>query len=135
MRGLLFILIALISVPLLWISIAAIKNTIIEQNNAKKVQAKVIGHVAQTGAGGTVYQTQVEFRLPSGQLIQFTDPVGTYPADHLPGERVWVYYPETEPWKAYIYSFKRTYLVPMILLIVGLLPIILAIWMIRKFSL
>ena len=134
-RGFLLFFVVLISLPLIWIGVSAIKNTIIEQNTTKKVRASVKGNLCQTGAGGTVCQAEVEFIHLSGQTIRFTDSVGAYPADYQPGDSVWVYYNPTKPHEAYIYTFKRKFLVPCLFLFIGLLPLILAVWIIRKFSL
>ncbi|MFM6975402.1 MAG: DUF3592 domain-containing protein [Sphingobacteriaceae bacterium] len=134
MKIFILIIISLVSLPFLWIGISELKNTIIEQKNGIKVQGQIVGNLRQAGAGGTVYNPQVKFNSIEGKTIVFTDPVGAYPADYAIGSRVKVQYQSSNPSQAIIYSFKRTYFIAILMIIIGLLPWVLCFFIFKKLN-
>ena len=68
------------------------------------------------------YQPEVSFRSPDGIIHHFTDPAASLPPDCAIGAPVTVLYAVAQPQKARIASWKRLWLVPSLLMVVGLLP-------------
>jgi len=68
------------------------------------------------------YQPEVSFRTPDGTVRHFTDPAASLPADYSVGDAVTVLYMAAQPQNARIASWKRLWLVPTLLIAVGLLP-------------
>jgi len=74
------------------------------------------------GVEEQAYQPEVSFRSPDGAIHHFTDPAASLPADYAVGDAVTVLYATTQPQSARIASWKRLWLVPTLLIAVGLLP-------------
>jgi hypothetical protein len=68
------------------------------------------------------YVPVVEFPDLGGRITRFTDPNGSLPPDYTIGERVEVAFDPAEPSRARLISWKRLWLVPTMLIGVGLLP-------------
>ena len=68
------------------------------------------------------YQPVVEFRDAAGRVRRFSDPAGSLPPDYAVGEAVDVAFEASDPSKARLTSWKRLWLVPVLLVAVGLLP-------------
>lgn len=128
-------IISLVSLPFLWFGFTELKNTIIEQKNTIKVQGLIVENILQTGAGGSVCNPRVQFTTQKGEKISFVDKIGSYPADFEVGQKVKVLYHPDNPHQALLGSFKRTWLIPCILITVGLIPWILALLILRKLDL
>lgn len=80
--------------------------------------------IVEDGNGVGSYLPQVEFALPDGNKIRFTDKVGSLPPDYEIGETVQIIYQPENPANACINSWKRIWLAPVILMSVGILPLI-----------
>ena len=81
------------------------------------------------------YHPVVEFTDARGDKIRFTDGIGSLPADYEIGAAVEVVYNQETPDKARIYSWKRFWLAPTIFIVVGLLPVIIGIIVLRRLNL
>jgi hypothetical protein len=69
----------------------------------------------------------VEFIAPSGEKIRFTSDFGSRPAGHKVGQSVNVRYDPDDPQKAEIDSAMNLWLVPLILVFMGLVACCLAV--------
>ena len=63
----------------------------------------------------------VEFTAPSGEKIRFTSEFGSLPARHQIGQSVNVRYDSVDPQKAEIESTMNLWLVPLILVFMGII--------------
>ncbi|HVM11513.1 MAG TPA: DUF3592 domain-containing protein [Actinomycetota bacterium] len=72
------------------------------------------------GEGGTVYHPIVSFTAMDGQEIQFQDKLGSNPPSHQPGEMVEVRYLPSNPQKARLAGRFRTWFVPGLLGLLGI---------------
>ena len=68
----------------------------------------------------------VEFAAPSGEKIRFTSDFGSLPASHKVGQSVNVRYDPADPHKAEIESKANIWLVPVILVFMGVIACCLA---------
>lgn len=68
------------------------------------------------------YQPVVEFHDTSGRARRFTDPAASLPPDYYRGETVPIAFVAADPSRARIVSWKRLWLVPTLLAVVGVLP-------------
>jgi hypothetical protein len=96
-------------------------------NRSTEVLGTVVGNsYSTTNDGGTesgAYYPVVEFTGSDGQTVRFTDGAGSLPPDYQIGARVPVLYdPESNP-PARIRSWKRLWFVPVLLVVIGLLPL------------
>ena len=82
---------------------------------------------AGTDGGGSIYCPVVEFTVPSGEKISFTSDFGSLPAMHKIGQSVKIRYDTVDPQKAEIDSAMNIWLVPLILVFMGLLACCLAV--------
>jgi len=93
---------------------------------SERLPGSVIGNRLVTdhrdGLEERAYQPEVSFRTPDGTIHHFTDPAASLPPDYAVGDSVTVLYAAAEPQKARIASWKRLWLVPTLLIVVGLLP-------------
>jgi hypothetical protein len=78
-------------------------------------------------AHGYIICPVVEFSIPSGEKIKFTSEFGSFPASNKVGDTVKVRYDATDPEKAEIDSAMSTWLVPTILVFLGLIACCLAV--------
>ena len=70
------------------------------------------------------YYPVVEFADSTGETVRFTDGVGSLPPDYEVGEQVQVLYNPEGTYPARISSWKRVWLVPILLMCVGGMPIL-----------
>jgi hypothetical protein len=68
------------------------------------------------------YVPIVQFVDTTGRARRFTDPAGSLPPDYAVGERVEIAFNPENPGQARVTSWKRLWLVPTLLISVGLLP-------------
>ncbi len=92
----------------------------------------VIDH--RDGFEEQAYQPVVEYRDADGRLRRFSDPAGSLPPDHAVGEAVEVAFDPHDPAKARLTSWKRLWLVPTLLVSVGLLPALVCALIFRAIS-
>jgi len=74
-----------------------------------------------TSAHGYIICPVVEFDLPSGEKVNFTSEFGSFPASNKVGDQVKVRYDVTDPQKAEVDSTMSVWLVPAILVFMGLI--------------
>jgi hypothetical protein len=67
--------------------------------------------VGSGSEGGTVYSPVIEFALPDGRTVRFTDGLATNPPAHDVGEQVQVKFDPTRPEKAKLATSFRLYFV------------------------
>ena len=70
--------------------------------------------------GDDTYAPVVSFHLKSGPLQTFTSSISSRPASYQPGETVEVLYDPAKPSDARIRSFSQLYILPLVLLLIGL---------------
>ena len=68
----------------------------------------------------------VEFPVPSGETIRFTSDFGSLPARHKIGQSVNIRYDPVDPQKAEIESAMNLWLIPLILVFMGVIACCLA---------
>jgi hypothetical protein len=68
------------------------------------------------------YYPVIEFSTASGEVVRFTDGVGSLPPDYAEGASVRVAYDPAGPRTARLVSWKRLWFAPTLFLIIGLLP-------------
>jgi hypothetical protein len=69
----------------------------------------------------------VEFTIPSGEKIRFTSDFGSRPAGHKIGQSVNIRYDPSDPQKAEIESAMNLWMVPLILVFMGVVACCLAV--------
>jgi len=69
----------------------------------------------------------VEFTVPSGEKIRFTSDFGSLPATHKIGQSVKVRYDSIDPQKAEVDSATNLWLMPLILIFMGVIACCLAV--------
>jgi hypothetical protein len=77
----------------------------------------------------------VEFTIPSGGTIRFTSEFGSRPAGHQVGQSVNVRYDPADPRQAEIESTLNTWLVPLIMMFIGLIACCLAVGFLAVYTL
>jgi hypothetical protein len=104
-----------------------------------KQQRQMEGRVAATGtvveltsrttASGraNIICPVVEFTAPSGETIKFTSDFGSLPAKHQIGQSVNVRYDAVDPHQAEIESTMSRWLIPLILIFMGVIACCLAV--------
>ena len=88
--------------------------------------------VTKDGDVSALYLPEVDFFLPTGEKIHFTDTIGSLPPDYKVGTRLDVIYEPANPHNARVNSWKRIWLAPLILMSVGLLPIVIGAIFLRR---
>jgi hypothetical protein len=123
-----FLIIALlIGLPFFAIGVSESYKVIEMEKEYIATEGKVIGNDYHAFAeSGAAYRPIVEFQTKTGEKIQFTDAIGSFPADYQENETVQVLYKSDRPDTAQIKSWKRLWLAPTIFLIVGALPFLVA---------
>ena len=81
----------------------------------------VVELTTQVTQRSSIFCPVVEFTLPSGEKIRFTSEFGARPAGHKIGQSVNVRYDATDPQKAEIESTMNRWLVPLILVFMGMI--------------
>jgi len=87
----------------------------------------VVELTAQVTQRGSILCPVVEFTVPSGEKIRFTSDFGSRPAGHKIGQSVNVRYDAADPQKAEIESTMNRWLVPLILVFMGIVAWCLAV--------
>jgi hypothetical protein len=80
---------------------------------------------ATTQDGTTVsgaYYPVVEFTTADGEVVRFTDGVGSLPPDYAVDAHVPVIYDPADPHAARLASWKRLWFTPTLFVVIGLLP-------------
>ena len=100
--------------------------TYFSQQRKMESRAAVVGTVVEltsrnTASGrASIICPVVEFTALSGEKIRFTSDFGTLPASHQVGQSVNVRYEAADPQKAEIDSATNLWLVPLILVFMGI---------------
>lgn len=81
----------------------------------------VVELTTQATARSSIICPVVEFTVPSGEKIRFTSDFGSRPAGHKIGQSVNVRYDSVDPQKAEIESTMNRWLVPLILVFMGVI--------------
>ena len=87
----------------------------------------VVELTTQVTQRSSIFCPVVEFTVPSGEKIRFTSAFGSRPAGHKIGQSVNVLYDATDPQKAEIESTMNRWLVPLILVFMGVIACCLAV--------
>lgn len=116
----------LVGSPFSAIGVYEAYETSAELRNGSRLPGKVVGNRLvvdqRDGVEERAYRPEVAFQSADGAVHRFTDAAASLPPDYAVGERVTVLYVAAEPQKARIVSWKRLWLVPTLLSVVGLLP-------------
>ena len=104
-------------------------------NQQRKMESRVaaVGTVVElttqvTASGrSSIISPVVEFTAPSGEKVRFTSDFGSRPAGHKIGQSVNIRYDPVDPKKAEIESAMNIWLVPLILVFMGIIACCLAI--------
>lgn len=89
-------------------------------------------HLGEVDRGNMAQLPTVQFTTKSGETIMFTSSVGTSNEFEV-GDKVTVYYPETDPQSARVSSFFQLWFSPIFLFIVGA-PVSFVCFLVFKFS-
>ena len=87
----------------------------------------VVELTTQVTQRGSIFCPVVEFTVPSGEKIRFTSEFGSRPAGHKIGQSVNIRYDAVDPQKAEIESTMNRWLVPLILVFMGVIACCLAV--------
>jgi len=90
---------------------------------------------ATASARSNIICPVVEFTVPSGEKIRFTSDFGSLPASHKVGQTVNLRYDAVNPQQAEIDSTMNRWLVPVILVFIGLIACCLGIVFLAVFGL
>ena len=98
-------------------------------SNRVEATGTVVELTRRTTASGrsTIIVPVVEFAVPSGEKIRFTSEFGSLPAKHTIGQSVNVRYDAVDPNQAEIESAMSVWLVPVILIFMGVIACCLAV--------
>ena len=94
-----------------------------QRNMESRVAATgtVVELTTQVTQRSSIFCPVVEFTVPSGEKIRFTSAFGSRPAGHRIGQSVNVRYDTVDPQKAEIESTMNRWLVPLILVFMGVI--------------
>ena len=81
----------------------------------------VVELTRQNTTRGYILCPVVEFTIPSGEKIRFTSEFGSRPASHSIGQSIAVRYEPADPHKAEVESTMSLWLVPLIMVFMGLI--------------
>jgi high-affinity Fe2+/Pb2+ permease len=97
-------------------------------NDREQTTGTVVDLVSRTTASArsSIICPVVEFTAPSGEKIRFTSDFGSLPASHKVGQTVNLRYDPVDPHQAEIDSTMNRWLVPAILVFIGLIACCLA---------
>jgi hypothetical protein len=92
-------------------------------------QGTVVGNTWRAFAeGGAAWCPVVEFKTADGTAVTFTDPIGSFPPDYAVGDTVRVLYDPADAEKARIATWKRLWLAPTIIIVVGAIPLLIGLF-------
>lgn len=115
--GLLFIL---IGIAVVISGILAMLKVRRQLAGSAKAMGTVIAFGRIQGKSGYLYCPQVEFAIPSGQIIKFQSELGSQPPAYNVGQQVEVVYTVTNPNKAEIDSMMALWFAPGCMSLMGL---------------
>jgi hypothetical protein len=130
MKLFVYLILSLICLPFFAVGTFEMYSAVRELESNARTIGTVTGNVySTTNFDGTIsgaYHPTVEFTNLSGSKTSFTDAVGSFPADYESGAQIEVYFEPNKPHNARIYSWKRFWLAPLIFILVGALPVLIA---------
>lgn len=126
----------LIGLPFLSIGLyESYKNVVMTQTYVHTVGTVVdnsYSSVLIDGVASGAYHPVVEFIGKDNRKERFTEGIGSLPPDFEVGEKVEILYNPQDIKDVRINTWKRLWLVPTIFCLVGLLPIIVGLFVVRK---
>lgn len=127
---------ALIGGPFLCIGFSEIRETAKLVEAYAEAQGTVVGNDYRAFAeGGAAYVPLVEFQAADGQVVRFTDSVGTIPPEFEQGEHVTVLYNPQDPENARLSTWKRIWFAPTLITSIGLIPLLVGLaiaWLLNR---
>lgn len=131
-----FLLIPLVvGAPFLLIGLSQVYSVVQLERSWVSTRGTVVDNVVVARATGASYAPVVDFRTQDGEMVRFTDGVGTIPPDYEVGAEVKVLYDPDDVHSARVASWKRLWLAPTLITTVGLLPIlvgVLVVWVVGR---
>ena len=138
MKSLIFVIAAFCGLPFLGIGLQEAYRNNRQIENFAHAPGTVVGNsyatVFNDGNVSGVYLPVIEFVLPDKRMIRFTDQVGSFPPDYEIGASLEIIYNPENPADVRVNSWKRVWLVPILLIAVGSLPFIVGIIFTRRFQ-
>ena len=114
----------LISLPFFGFGVYKVVDTYIKLQGTIETEGMVVDNDLELFAdGGSAYVPVVRFTSESGEIVRFTDSVGSIPPAYEEGEKVKVLYHPDDPKEAYIKTWFRLWFGSVIWLLVGILPV------------
>ena len=136
MKFLILVIFAICSLPFIGVGLHEAYLSNREIKNFAPAFGTVVGNSSTTifndGTVSNVFLPVIEFVLPDERKIRFTDKVGSFPADYEIGAVLEIIYNPENPSDARINSWKRIWLVPVLLISVGSLLMIAGIIIARR---
>ncbi|NPV02638.1 MAG: DUF3592 domain-containing protein [Brevinematales bacterium] len=115
---------AFIGVIIITVGVFEIANTASLVAQCRPAEGVVAGNDYRAlPEGGASYCPIVRVHIPGGEEFRFTDPVGTYPEEYHPGDKVAVLYNPSDPANSRIDSWVRLWLGQTVVTVVGVLVI------------
>jgi hypothetical protein len=122
------IIAALIGGPFLAVGIYEAVETHAKVGASVSVPGTVVGNVWTAFAeGGASWCPVVEFKTADGRVVTFTDPIGSFPPDYAAGDTVRIIYDPADERGARIATWKRLWLAATIIIVVGTIPLLIAV--------
>lgn len=138
MKAIILSILAVCCLPFFGVGLYDVYQNYAEIRTFVGTEGTVVGNryatVMEDGIATSFYQPEVEFDLPDGRKMRFTDKVGSLPPDYEVGNKLRVLYDPANPNNARIHSLKRFWLAPTIFMIVGILPILIAYLILRRLN-
>ena len=128
----------LVGCPFLGIGLSEVYKTAQLISAFVSTRGTVVDNAYSTDSGpdaGGAYYPVVEFKPEDGKPMRFTDGIGSLPPDYEPGAQVEVLYNPKNADEARINSWKRLWLAPTLITLVGALPILIGIglaWVVER---
>ena len=139
MKSLIILIAAVCGLPFVGIGFQEAYRSNREIENFVHVSGTVVGNsyasVFNDGNESGVYLPVIEFVTLNERKTRFTDQVGSLPPDYEIGASVEIIYNPENPSVARINSWKRLWLVPVLLIAAGALPISAGIIITRRLQL
>ncbi|HJX39759.1 MAG TPA: DUF3592 domain-containing protein [Anaerolineae bacterium] len=130
----LFVLIPIVvGAPFLLIGLSEAYKTVRLERSWVSTRGTVVDNMTVAFATGASYVPVVDFRTLNGEVVRFADGVGSIPPDYEVGTEVTVLYDPDDVHSARVASWKRLWLAPTIITVVGVLPTligVLVIWLV-----
>lgn len=134
---LMFLIPVLVAGPFFLIGLSEAFKTARLVASSATAQGTVVDNAYRPFAqGGAAYAPVVEFVSEGGVRAQFVDGIGTIPPEYEVGDQVRVLYDPRDVQSARVYTFKRIWSGPLIVIAVGGVPLLVGIglmwWVSRK---